>query len=255
MLMLWLACADGGGLAARFDHDGDGFDESRDFDCDDTNPAVFPGAIEHCDGVDEDCDGIVDESAADAGAWYIDEDGDGYGDPATEGASCFENGPGQGWVDNGEDCDDTDPDASPDEVEVPYNGVDDDCDPDTPDSTCSAVPPVIVEFRFEDLGIVEFDQGKRYAFKLVVLAEDEDHDLSPATVRIWWDSLNGDPDDEHVVDVRTPCEAADLDLGLTYAVEGEFELNSVRNFHVVVVDGAGMASSSVQVSGILPGPE
>ncbi|MFH2010205.1 MAG: DNRLRE domain-containing protein, partial [bacterium] len=41
------------------DNDGDGVPDGPD--CDDTNPAVFPGATEVCNGVDDDCDGEVDE--------------------------------------------------------------------------------------------------------------------------------------------------------------------------------------------------
>ena len=45
------------------DADLDGYvDEACDGgdDCDDTDPGVFPGASETCDGVDEDCNGVVD---------------------------------------------------------------------------------------------------------------------------------------------------------------------------------------------------
>ncbi len=45
--------------AASLDADGDG--SPADEDCDDTNPAVFPGAPETCDGVDQDCDGEADD--------------------------------------------------------------------------------------------------------------------------------------------------------------------------------------------------
>lgn len=44
------------------DADGDGFSEA-DGDCEDGDPAIHPGAEDRCDGVDEDCDGSVDEDA------------------------------------------------------------------------------------------------------------------------------------------------------------------------------------------------
>ncbi len=43
------------------DTDNDGFTIACDGDCDDTNPNVFPGAPEQCDGLDNDCDGTIDE--------------------------------------------------------------------------------------------------------------------------------------------------------------------------------------------------
>jgi hypothetical protein len=41
------------------DNDGDGYDST--VDCDDNNAAVNPGATEVCDGIDNDCDGQIDE--------------------------------------------------------------------------------------------------------------------------------------------------------------------------------------------------
>lgn len=49
-------------------------------DCDDADPTVSPDADERCDGVDQDCDDIIDNGAVDATTWYPDSDSDGYGD-------------------------------------------------------------------------------------------------------------------------------------------------------------------------------
>jgi CotH protein/lectin-like protein/putative metal-binding protein len=52
-----LGCLDPGGR--ELDRDGDGY---ACLDCNDANPAIHPGAAEICDGVDNDCDGIVDDA-------------------------------------------------------------------------------------------------------------------------------------------------------------------------------------------------
>ncbi len=94
-------------------------------DCDDAVATTYPGADELCNEVDDDCDGDVDDDPVDTGAWYLDTDGDGYGDPSTEVAGC--SSPGEGYVAVGEDCDDADAAIHPDADEL-CNGYDDDCD-------------------------------------------------------------------------------------------------------------------------------
>src|SRR3990167_9387744 len=58
------------------DADGDGWAESMD--CDDNDPTVHNEASELCDGKDNNCDAGIDNAS-----WYLDVDGDGYGDQPT----------------------------------------------------------------------------------------------------------------------------------------------------------------------------
>jgi len=46
------------------DGDGDGY--TRPDDCDDSDPAVHPGAAESCNGTDDNCNGIIDEGVTNA---------------------------------------------------------------------------------------------------------------------------------------------------------------------------------------------
>ncbi len=106
------------------DADGDGFNACQG-DCDDDNAATYPEAAEICDGEDNDCDGEPAE-------YEVDEDGDGYlacEDCDDEDASVYPGDhDGDGVTACDGDCDDGDPDVYPGSDEVPYDGVDDDCD-------------------------------------------------------------------------------------------------------------------------------
>jgi extracellular elastinolytic metalloproteinase len=52
------------------DLDGDGY--SCKDDCDETNPAINPGALEICDGIDNNCNGLIDEPGSPPGPWMTD---------------------------------------------------------------------------------------------------------------------------------------------------------------------------------------
>ncbi|MFZ5480461.1 MAG: MopE-related protein [Myxococcota bacterium] len=97
-------------------------------DCDDGNAAVHPGALETCDGADEDCDSQIDEEPTDAAVWYPDADADGYGDDAGATASCDQL---EGYVESGGDCDDDDASFNPAAQDVCTDPEDYNCDGST----------------------------------------------------------------------------------------------------------------------------
>ncbi len=102
---------------------------SDDTDCDDGDPSIWPESTDRsgCDGLDNDCDGEVDETDEDGGllTFYADSDGDGYGSADETVLACILP---EGYVDNAEDCDDTDASVHPGSIDAPDDGIDQDCD-------------------------------------------------------------------------------------------------------------------------------
>jgi hypothetical protein len=102
------------------DADGDSFVSTED--CNDTDASVSPGAVEVCDGIDNNCDGQIDEGVLTVS--FLDSDGDGFGDPEQPVEAC---GAAEGASSNANDCDDADASIFPGAAEA-CNGIDDDCD-------------------------------------------------------------------------------------------------------------------------------
>ena len=128
------------------DEDADGF-TTCDEDCDDLDPDSHPEGTEVADGADNDCDGETDE-----GTSLGDDDGDGF----TEADG---------------DCDDTDPEVHPDAEEIPYDGIDQDCQDGDADD-------------LDGDGYAGGDSGAD--------CDDADADVNPGATETWYDGTDSD---------------------------------------------------------------
>ncbi len=117
------------GSVAYADQDGDGW--AACLECDDADAAVRPDATEVCNGIDDNCDGSVDDADAALDlstrtTWYTDADGDGHGDAASSTEACAAPS-GTSALDD--DCNDSDAGVSPSAAEAcDASDVDEDCD-------------------------------------------------------------------------------------------------------------------------------
>ena len=117
-----LDCDDTDAAITGEDGDGDGM-LNCEGDCDDSNALVYPNAIEICDGIDNDCDGVIDGGAETE--YFVDSDGDGYGFIQISVLACSQP---NGYVGNSDDCDDSNSSV--------YPGADELCD--NIDNNCNA---------------------------------------------------------------------------------------------------------------------
>ena len=94
---------------------------------------INPGAEEVCDEIDNNCDEIIDDDAADADLWYADDDGDGFGNLSDTMDACSQP---FGYVMDSADCDDNNNTIHPDATEV-CDGLDNNCDGETDDESAA----------------------------------------------------------------------------------------------------------------------
>ena len=90
-------------------------------DCNDNNNAIFPGATEVCNDIDDNCNGAVDEGFTKL-VYYKDDDGDGFGTTASVQACSLP----AGYSLKSGDCNDQNNAIFPGATEV-CNGTDDNC--------------------------------------------------------------------------------------------------------------------------------
>lgn len=193
----------------------------RQGDCNDSDPAINQGATEICDGQDNDCDFLTDESGSSV-SWYTDSDGDTYGDASTSVTSCAS--PGTGYVLDGSDCDDTDSEISPVATEI-CDLKDNDCDGGIDDSDPDGIPSDATSW-YEDSDV----DGFGLTTSEVVLCEapagympvggdcdDADGSVSPAMTE---NELScGDGIDQDCSGGDLVCDSTDADGDGYYSVD------------------------------------
>jgi hypothetical protein len=173
----------------------DGYTDN-DQDCQDEDPLIHPDAVELCDSIDNDCDGVTDEDdAVDAVTYYFDADVDGFGDHGVPITQC---GMPSGYVEDSTDCDDTSDAVHPGADEY-CNDADDDCDGETDEGVPVDSLVYYIDLDSDGYGdtytsFIGCDPGAS-GVETPGDCNDEDASISPAAVEVC-DSIDNDCDGE-----------------------------------------------------------
>ena len=206
-----------GEVISNIDSDGDGIFEGED--CDDNDADVYPDAEETCNGVDDNCDGEIDNDATDAVTYTEDADGDGAG--GVDGATTAACEAPSGYVTSADDCDDTRDDINPAAEEsdcadpVDYNcdgsvGYEDadadgtpaceDCD-DTDATAAPGLDEVVYDGVDNDCDVLTLDDDlDEDGFIDADDCDDDAADVNPDAAEVAYDGIDNDCDEETLDD-------------------------------------------------------
>jgi hypothetical protein len=195
------------------DLDGDGYDNTED--CQDENVLVNPNAEEICDGIDNNCDGQIDEDVLIP--FYADSDGDGFGNPDIINESCSIP---DGYAQNGTDCDDGNNQS--------YPGAEERCDGE--DNNCN-------DEVDENLNIDFYVDNDGDGFG------DDNNIISGCQAEMGLATIGGDCDDNNVAISPVAIEVCDeLDNNCNDDIDEEVQTTYYLDFDT---DGFGDASNTL----------
>lgn len=205
--------------------------------------AVDDGCVaETCNGLDDDCDGDIDEAVAELPEWYADDDADGYGDPAETTSGC--EAPG-GFIADNSDCDDTNALINPSVEEDGGNEVDENCDA-VIDETCGSHAPVLSELEATFEEAYDFGGSEEPGMLIHFEIADEDADLYQIKIRAWMDKevdgtvdTSGDPNSTFntiTLDDGEECDYPDTGMTLSFSAKNLVEDYTTVEWAISVAD-------------------
>ena len=182
-------------------------------DCNDSSASVNPAASEICDSIDNDCDGLTDDSDSSVtgtSTWYRDADSDNYGVTTTTKSACSKP---TGYCAASGDCNDSSASINPGATEL-CNSKDDDCDGLTDDDDPSLSDPGYTWYVDDDGDGYGTDDDSVSACSKVDGTssvggdcDDGDDDINPGAAEKC-DAIDNDCSDYIDDDASCPCDVA-----------------------------------------------
>ena len=196
--------------------------------------AGSPGT-ETCNGVDDDCDGVVDDGVSTT--YYRDFDTDTYGNATNTQSACSLP---SGYVTNSGDCNDNNANVNPGRTEVCNNGIDDNCNSltDCSDSACSGNPSCTACTDNDADGYGIAGQNSACTFPNQNDCNDNNSSINPGATEVCSDNVDNDCDGQ----IDEGCGTAGANLVAYYIFEGNANDQSGNGNDGTINGGAGFTS-------------